>query len=69
MNGKGPLRIELFPQLRLISNLVPYPKQINDFSNQALLAKVSIPICRDISSLADVMAQIKQNRLKGVILR
>ena len=34
-------------------------KAINDLSNQALLAKVSIPMCRDISSLADVIAQIK----------
>ena len=31
---------------------------------QLLLPRVSIPICGDISSLADVITQIKQNGLK-----
>ena len=31
----------------------------NELSNQGLLARVLIPICRDISSLADVIMRIK----------
>ena len=40
-------------------------KIITELSNQALLARVSVLICRDISSLTDVIVRIKQNILKG----
>ena len=40
-------------------------KVITELSNQALLARVSILICRDILSLTDVIVLIKRNGLKG----
>ena len=44
-------------------------KVITELSNQSLLARVLIPICRDISSLTDVIARIKQSGLKGAEAR
>ena len=41
-------------------------KVITELSNQPLLARVLIPICRDILSLTDIIAQIKLNGLNGV---
>ena len=38
-------------------------KIITELLNQALLARVSIPICRNISSLTDVIVRIKQKGL------
>ena len=40
-------------------------KVITELSNQALLGRVSIPICRNILSLTDIIARIKRNGLKG----
>ena len=39
-------------------------KIIQELSNQALLARVWLPICRDILSLTEVIAWIKWNGLK-----
>ena len=64
MNGKDQLKIYRFPRLRFISSN-SLSKVITKLSNQALLARVLIPICRDISSLTDIIALIKQNGLKG----
>ena len=51
--------VEIYQQFSSLS------KVITEISNQALLARVSIPICIDISSLTDVIAWIKQNGIKG----
>ena len=50
--------VEIHQQFKSLSKIV------TELSNQALLARLSIPICRDISSLADVISQIKRNGLK-----
>ena len=52
--------VEIYQQFKSLS------KVITELSNQALLERVSIPICRDIMSLTDVIARIKLNGLKGV---
>ena len=51
--------IEIYQQFNFLS------KVITELSNQAIVARISIPICRDISSLTDCITQIKQNGLKG----
>ena len=53
--------VEIYQQFKSLS------KVITELSNQALLERVSIPICRDIMSLTDVIARIKLNGLKGVV--
>ena len=50
--------VEIHQQFNSLSKI------ISELSNQALLARGSIPICRDILSLTDVITRIKQNGLK-----
>ena len=44
---------------------ISFSKVITELSNQALLARFLIPICRDISSLTDVITRNKLNGLNG----
>ena len=38
---------------------------ISELSNQSLLARVSMPICRDISGLTDVISKCKRDRIRN----
>ena len=44
---------------------ISFSKVIHNLENQALLARVAIPICEAISSLKEVIAFIKRRGLKG----
>ena len=49
---------EFLRQFALFSNLIV------ELSNQALLARMSTPICREISGLTDIIAKCKRDRIK-----
>ena len=65
MNGKGHLRIDLFPQLRSISSLALIQNNYRIVKSSPLGKGFDFD-CIDISSLTDVITRIKRNGLKGV---
>ena len=62
---ENSLKHQAVPEVEINWQFISFSKVIHKLANQALMARVAIPICGAISRLKEVIPQIKGNRLKG----